>query len=130
MNKLEEINSSAPQPGEWWGYKIYFVFSLILGTTSWLGFSVQPTIYHGAAAVWHSCGMLTDVFTCGLPLLNWALAFASLANFALFGFTWFNPGVLGRKAFYVASLLTILIMSAYIMNLLMAYWMTAGLLSH
>jgi len=132
--KISEIDETKllkllpPQPEEWRSYKMYFVFSLILGLTSWLGFYVQHTIYHGAAAVWHSIPMLTDVFTCGLPLFNWALAFASLANFSLFVFTWFKPQILGRRTFYLASLFTIMIMSGYIMNLLMAYSMTASIL--
>jgi len=126
--KLEELLSPPPQPEEEMGFKMYFVFGLILGLTSWLGFHVQPTIYHGAASVWHSTGMLTDVWTCALPLFNWTLALASLANFSLFVFTWFKPWVLGQSTFYVASLVTILVMCGYIMNLLMAYAMTAKIL--
>ena len=127
--KLEELLASTPQPEEEVvGFKMYLIFSLILGLTSWLGFYVQPTIYHGAAAVWHATGMLTDAFTCGLPLLNRALALTSLANFSLFIFSWFKPWVLGQRTFYVASLLTLLVTCAYIMNLLMAYSITAAIL--
>jgi hypothetical protein len=102
---------STPPRKEWWAYKIYFVFSLILAVTCWVGFSVSPAIYHGAASAWHGIGMLTDVCTCALPLFNWALACASLANIFLFVFTWFKPEVLDRKIFYITSLSTILIMS-------------------
>lgn len=128
MDKLAEINPSAPQPEERLRFKMYFVFSLILGLTSWFGFSVQPTIYHGAAATWHARNMLTDIWTCALPLFNWALTLASLANFFLFVFTRYKPWVLGPSSFYIASLLTILIMCGYILNLLMAYDMTAAIL--
>jgi hypothetical protein len=127
IDKIDGIKLSAPPPDEWRDYKIYLVFSLILGLTSWLGFYVQPAIYHGAAAVWHSTGMLTDVFTCGLPLFNWGLALASLANFFLFSLACFKPGVLGRESFIVASLMTVLSLSGYIMNLLVAYSMTAAI---
>jgi hypothetical protein len=128
MNESNGIDPSLPRPEELVRSNMYFVFSLILGLTCCLGFSVSHTIYSHVAPVWHSYNMLTDVCTCALPLFNWALAVASLANFSLYVFTRLRLWVLGEKTFYVVAMLTILIACSYIVNLLMAFYMTAGLL--
>ncbi len=111
------------------GFVIYLVFSILLAAMARAGFSLSPSIYLHASTAWHARSFLTDVFTCGLPLFNWALAFASLANFSLFIFTCFKPLALGQSTFYFVSLATVLVICGYAINLLMAYFLTSMLLT-